>query len=93
MLGVTAVRHLIPEAGERSTDPIREYHYRGEMPIVQCPIEGCEYRTLEVDPVLAAVLTLTHVTVHAAPHPVPPVAKAEKVERPSISSARTTEDW
>ena len=41
---------------------------------------------------LAAALITTHATVHTAPHPVPPVAKAEKVKRPSISSAGTTED-
>ena len=54
------------------------------MPVVRCPIEGCEYDTPDVDPVLAAALITTHATVHAAPHSVPPVAKAEKGQQPSI---------
>ena len=61
------------------------------MPVVRCPIESCEYDTPDVDPVLAAALITTHATIHAAPHPVPPVAKAEKVKWPSISSAGTRE--
>ena len=60
------------------------------MPVIQCPIEGCEYETPDVDPVVAAALITTHATVHASHHPT---AKAEKVKRPCISSAGTTEDW
>ncbi len=63
------------------------------MPVVQYPIEGCEYQTPDVDPVVAAALITTHATVHALPHPVVPAAKAEKVKRPCILSAGTTEDW
>jgi len=63
------------------------------MPVVQCPIEGCKYDTPDVDPVLAAALITTHVTVPAAPHPVPSVSNAEKVKQSSISSARMTEGW
>ena len=63
------------------------------MPVVQCPIEGCEYQTPDVDPVVAAALITTHATVHALPHPVVPAAKAEKVKRPCVLSAGTTKDW
>ena len=63
------------------------------MPVIQCPIEGCEYQTPDVDPVVAAALITTHATVHTTPHPNVPAAKAEKVKRPCISSAGTTEDW
>jgi len=60
------------------------------MPVVRYPIEGCEYETPDPIcpcagcsvnvPVLAVVLITTHVTIHTTPHPVPPVAKAEKVK-------------
>ena len=63
------------------------------MPVVRCPIEDCEYQMLGVDPVVAAALITTHATVHALPHLATPVAKAEKVKRPCISSSGTTEDW
>ena len=45
-----------------------------------------------MDPVVAAALITTHTTVHGLPHSTAPVAKAEKVKRPCISSAGTTED-
>ena len=63
------------------------------MPVVRCPIEDCGYRTPDVDPVVAAALITTHATAHGLPHSATPVAKAEKVKRPCISSAGTTEDW
>ena len=63
------------------------------MPVVRCPIEDCEYQTLDVDPMVAAALITTHATAHVLPHSIVPAAKAEKVKRPCISSAGTTEDW
>ena len=42
---------------------------------------------------VAAALITTHATAHGLPHSATPVAKAEKVKRPCISSAGTTEDW
>ena len=36
------------------------------MPVVHCPIEGCEYETPNVDPVVAAALITTHATVAKA---------------------------
>jgi len=63
------------------------------MPTVECPIEGCEYQTPEVDPVMAAALITTQTTTYAIPQPVPPVANDEKVKRPGILSGGTTEDW
>ena len=63
------------------------------MPVVQCPIENCEYQTPDVDPVVAVVLIAAHATVHASPHSVVPVAKAEKVKCLCILSSGTTEDW
>ncbi len=65
------------------------------MPVVQCPIEGCEYETPDVDPVVAAALITAHSTSHQAPvtRASSQPARVEKVKRPSISPAGTTEDW
>ena len=63
------------------------------MPAIRCPIESCVYQTPDVDPVVAAALITTHASVHVVPHPVAPAAKVEKVKRPCISSAGTTEEW
>ena len=64
------------------------------MPVVRCPIEGCEYTTPDVEAVIAAALITTHATSHRTPDaPTAQVARVEKVKRPSVSSAGTTEDW
>ena len=47
----------------------------------------------DMDPMVAAALITTHTTIHASPHSVMPVAKAENVKHLCISSAGTTEDW
>ena len=65
------------------------------MPVIGCPIDGCDYETPDVDPIVAAALITTDATVHQA-GPAPTAAtpsRAEKVKRPSISSAGTTEEW
>ena len=64
-----------------------------KMPVVQCPIERCEYATPDVDPVVAAALISAHATSHRAPDGPGQAARIEKVKRPSVSSAGTTEDW
>ena len=46
-----------------------------------------------MEPVLAAALLTAHATTHGSSHSVAPTARAEKVKRPSISLAGTTEDW
>lgn len=64
------------------------------MPKIKCPIESCDYETPDVDPVVAAALITTHATVHqASGGSTTPAARAEKVKRPSVSSAGTTEEW
>lgn len=63
------------------------------MPVVRCPIVGCEYETPDADPVVAAALITTHATSHQAPEVSTQPARVEKVKRPSISLAGTTEDW
>ena len=71
------------------TAPIKGYRHavEGSLAVIQCPIEDCEYQTPDLDPGVAAALITTHTTVHASPHSVMPVAKAEKVKHPCISSA------
>ena len=63
-----------------------------EMPVVKCPIEGCEYETPDTDVVIAAALITTHERSHRAPSQPTQAARVEKVKRPSISPAGTTED-
>ena len=63
------------------------------MPVIHCPIEGCEYETPDVEAVIAAALITTRATRHQTPSQPTQTARVEKVRRPSISSAGTTEDW
>ena len=62
------------------------------MPAVQCPIDGCEYTTPDLDPAIVAALLTTHGHSHAQAQPTA-AAAVEKVRRPVISAAGTTEDW
>ena len=58
------------------------------MPIVKCPVTGCNYTTPDMGDAVVAALLQGHFTEHGA-SPV----KAEKVKRPSLKAAGTTEDW
>lgn len=62
------------------------------MPVIGCPVQGCEYRTPDVEAVVAAALITAHATSHQTSSG-PTQARVEKVKRPSVSSAGTTEDW
>ena len=60
------------------------------MPKVKCPYLSCDYETDDLDAAIVAALITTHSIVHSnASTP----AKVEKVKRPTISSAGTSEDW
>lgn len=63
------------------------------MPVIQCPIEDCEYQTPDVEPVIAAALINAHAVSHRTPGGSTLTARVEKVRQPSISPAGTTEDW
>ena len=65
------------------------------MPTVKCPITACTFDTDELDAVIVAVLLTTHAVVHnAAPAALmAPAVKVERMKRPSVSSAGTSEDW
>ncbi len=60
------------------------------MSEIKCPVEGCEYSAQhESTAVLAALLT-AHTTVHSQP---PVTRHAEKLKRPSVGPAGTSEEW
>ena len=59
------------------------------MPVVHCPILGCDYVTDDVDAAIVAAL----ITVHSMAHAPGPSAKIERVRRPTITLAGTSEDW
>lgn len=59
------------------------------MPIVKCPVPGCDYVTDDLDAVIVAALLTTHGTVHAART----IPLATEVRRPFISATGASEDW
>ena len=62
------------------------------MPAVSCPVTGCTYRTDDLDAAIVAALITAHsATAHIPGHAT--AAKVERVKRPTISAAGTTEDW
>ena len=62
------------------------------MPAVHCPIESCDYVTPDLDPQIVSALINAHATIHAS-SPSQGPAKVERVKRPTISSAGTSEEW
>ena len=64
------------------------------MPVVNCPIDNYTYATPDSDAVIAAALLTTHAITHTPTNQQRVnVAKTQKVKRPSISSAGTSQDW
>ena len=61
--------------------PEYEYHER-IMPEYDCPYIACSYQTSDVTDALAATR-----------HQPGPAAKIERVRRPTVSHAGTSEDW
>ena len=57
---------------------------------VKCPIPPCDYETDDLDPAVVAALITAHSELHKNNN-VP--AKVEKVKRPTISAAGTSEEW
>lgn len=60
------------------------------MPVVKCPIPGCEFETGDLEVAIVTALLTTHSLTHTTPAAT---AKVEKVRRPSISAADTSEEW
>ncbi|CAC5355201.1 unnamed protein product [Mytilus coruscus] len=63
------------------------------MPAVKCPVPDCQYETDNLDAVVVVALLTTHVLVHSAPVGAIVSAKIEKVKRPTVASAGSSEDW
>ena len=64
------------------------------MPAVECPIESCDYVTPDLDATIVAALITAHANaVHTSSPNQQGAAKVERVKRPSISSAGTSEEW
>lgn len=62
------------------------------MPSIACPITGCDYKTEDVDATVAVALLNLHAIQHNTTATTTP-AKVEKVKRPTVSSAGSSEDW
>ena len=66
------------------------------MPAIACPYTGCTFVTddLESD-AIAIILKMHNDATHSAPQSstATAAAKVEKVRRPTVSSAGTTEEW
>ena len=62
------------------------------MPAVACPIPDCDYVTADLDAVVVAALITAHTTTHTQ-GATAAAAKVDKVKRPVISAAGTSEEW
>ena len=60
--------------------------------MIKCPVDGCDYSTPDHEPVIGAALLNAHATTHQAQRAAQ-AARVERVKRPEISSAGTTEEW
>ena len=69
------------------------------MPIFKCPMEGCPYKTDDVDANVAAVMLTIHNNVHMKSNPNQGTSdavtrqRAPKIERPRISAGSSEETW
>ena len=63
------------------------------MPVFRCPVNSCTYATDDVDANVAVAFLNLHATDHAAPSQPSTRLPVEKVKRPTISTAGTSEDW
>ena len=61
------------------------------MPAVACPIPGCEFVTDNLDAAIVAALITAHTTTHT--QGATAAAKVDRVKRPVISAAGTSEEW
>ena len=64
------------------------------MPVIACPIPNCTYATDDVDAIIAVALLNTHAIIHApTPSTNAAAAKVERVKRPTVTSAGSSEEW
>ena len=62
------------------------------MVVVQCPVTDCNYVTEDVTPELVTALIKLHAVSHEQPVSSTAV-KPEKVKRPTVALAGSSEDW
>ena len=62
------------------------------MVVVQCPVTDCNYVTEDVTPELVTALIKLHAVSHEQPVSST-AAKPEKVKRPTVALAGSSEDW
>ena len=61
---------------------------------VECSVPGCNYKTGEHDPAVAAALLLAHIIVHnAAQVPVATQRRPPKVDRPKLMDSLDEVGW
>ena len=64
------------------------------MPVIACPIPNCTYAIDDVDAIIAVALLNTHAIIHApTPSTNAAAAKVERVKRPTVTSAGSSEEW
>ena len=61
------------------------------MPVIKCPVPNCQYQTEDVETSLVVALLNLHASTHTSQSS--PTAPVEKVKRPTVKSAGTSEDW
>ena len=64
------------------------------MPDIQCPVDGCQYSTGDVDSVVVAALLNAHtVGAHTASQSTRQQRQPPKVERPQLQDSIDEESW
>ena len=68
------------------------------MPVVPCPVDGCDYQTGDFEASIAVELLKIHASTHANQPPAPAAVsndrqKPPKLSPPTISRGTTEEEW
>ena len=62
------------------------------MPVIECPINGCDYATTDVEASVAVALLNIHNNVHVASNNVAK-QRPPKLDRPTIAKESSEEVW
>ena len=64
------------------------------MPVIQCPINGCDYETTDVEAAVAETLLIIHNNVHTTGlQPITNKQRPPKLDRPKITKGSSEETW
>ena len=63
------------------------------MPVIQCPINGCDYETTDVEAAVAAALLITHNVHTTGLQPTTNKQRPPKLDRPKITKGSSEETW